>query len=124
MSTILISIKPEYVSNILNGNKKYEFRKIACKRSIDKMIIYSTSPISRIVGEATIEKVYVDTPNNIWRLTSKYAGINHEAYEQYYEGRTSAVAFKLSDVIKYDVPKRLEDYGIRNAPQSYYYIEK
>ena len=38
MSTILISIKPEYVSNILNGNKKYEFRKIACKRSIDKMI--------------------------------------------------------------------------------------
>ena len=54
MSTVLMSIKPEYVSNILNGKKKYEFRKNACKKEIEKMIIYSTSPISKVVGEARI----------------------------------------------------------------------
>ena len=124
MCTVLMSIKPEYVSNILNGKKKYEFRKNACKKEIEKMIIYSTSPISKVVGEARIEKVYIDTPTNIWQLTNKYAGINKEAYEHYYEGRNSAVAYKLSDVIRYDVPRRLEEYGLKNAPQSYYYIEK
>ena len=124
MCTVLMSIKPEYVSNILSGNKKYEFRKNACKRTIEKMLIYSTSPISKVVGEARIEKVYIDTPTNIWQLTNKYAGINKEAYEHYYEGRNSAVAYKLSDVIRYDVPRRLEEYGLKNAPQSYYYIEK
>lgn len=124
MSTVLMSIKPEYVSNILNGKKKYEFRKNACKKEIEKMIIYSTSPISKVVGEARIEKVYIDTPTRIWQLTSKYAGINREAYEHYYEGRNSAVAYKLSDVIRYEVPRKLEEYGIKSAPQSYYYIEK
>ena len=39
------------LENILNGTKKYEFRKKACKRHVDKILIYSTNPIMRVVGK-------------------------------------------------------------------------
>ena len=54
MSKILIPIKPEYVDKILSGNKKYEYRKIKPKRKVDKMIIYSTYPIMKVVGEVEV----------------------------------------------------------------------
>ena len=52
MCSILLSINPEHVENIMNGNKLYEFRKKACKRHVDKIIIYSTTPVMMVVGEA------------------------------------------------------------------------
>ena len=44
MSTILLSIKPEYVNKIIAGTKKYEFRKHLAQGDIQKIIIYSTAP--------------------------------------------------------------------------------
>ena len=62
MCSILISINPEHVENIFNGTKKYEYRKIKCKQDIDKIIIYSTSPIMKIVGEAKVEEILEGSP--------------------------------------------------------------
>lgn len=69
MCAILLSINPNHVENILNGSKKYEFRKKACKRHVDKILIYSTTPIMKIVGEAEVEDVLVDEPETIWKKT-------------------------------------------------------
>ena len=44
MSTILLSIKPEYAKKIIDGTKKYEFRKRLAKHPVTKIIIYSTFP--------------------------------------------------------------------------------
>lgn len=56
MCKILLSINPEHVENIFNGNKKYEYRKIKCKEKVDKIIIYSTAPIMQVVGEAEVKR--------------------------------------------------------------------
>lgn len=124
MSTIIISIKPEYVSLIMNGDKLYEYRKVACRKRVDKMLIYSSSPVSKIVGEAEIDSVLIDTPTNIWEKTSKYAGIDQKTFKDYYSGKKSAVAYRFSKVLQYDTPKALDDYGIKTAPQSFYYIKE
>ena len=50
MCVILLSINPNHVENILNGTKRYEFRKKVCKRHVDKILIYSTTPIMKVVG--------------------------------------------------------------------------
>ena len=71
MCSILISINPEHVENIFNGTKKYEYRKIKCKQDIDKIIIYSTSPIMKIVGEAKVEEILEGSPEKIWNITKK-----------------------------------------------------
>ncbi|MDE5767136.1 MAG: ASCH domain-containing protein [Malacoplasma sp.] len=54
MKKILISIKPEYVKNILKGIKKYEYRTKLPKEKISKIIIYCTSPIKKVVAEVDI----------------------------------------------------------------------
>lgn len=122
MCNILISINPEHVESIFNGKKKYEYRKIRCKQDIDKIIIYSTYPIMKVVGEAKVETILEDSPNNIWEKTQKYSGINSEFYHKYFKNRTKAVAYKLTDIRKYNEPKELSSYGIKSAPQSFVYV--
>ena len=123
MYNMLISIKPEYVENIFNGSKKYEYRKIRCKQDIDKIIIYSTYPIMKVVGEAKVEKILEDSPDHIWEKTKKYSGIDLNFYQKYFKDRSKAIAYKLTNIKKYDSPKELSSYGIKAAPQSFVYIQ-
>ena len=123
MCAILLSINPVHVENIMNGTKGYEFRKKACKRPVDKIIIYSTNPIMRVVGEAEMEEVLIDNPEIIWKKTYKKSGIDKKFFDQYYEDRDQAGAYKLKNVIQYTKPKKLNEIGISSAPQSFQYIK-
>ena len=82
MCAILLSINPKHVENIMNGTKKYEFRKTACKRHVDKILIYSTNPVMKIVGEAEVEDVLIDNPEIIWKKTKKKSGIDKIFFDQ------------------------------------------
>lgn len=124
MCSILMSIKPEYVHRILSGRKIYEYRKKACKKAVNRIYIYSTVPVQKVVGEAEIESIIVDTPDKLWKLTHKGAGIDKVFFDSYYENREIAVAYKLINVKKYKEPKTLSELGIKTAPQSYQYIEE
>lgn len=124
MCAILLSINPKYVENIMNGSKKYEYRKNVCKRHVDKILIYSTNPIMRVVGEADVEDILIDNPECIWKKTCKKSGVDKKFYDLYYANRKQAVAYKLKNVVRYSEPKKLKDYGINNAPQSFQYVEE
>ena len=124
MCAILLSINPQYVERIMCGEKKFEFRKNVCKRNVDKIVIYSTSPVMKVVGEAEVEEVLVDEPQKIWNVTEKYSGVEREFFDEYYEGREQAVAYKLKSVVEYDKPKMLNEYGIKSAPQSFCYLSE
>ena len=57
---ILLSIKPEFVEEIFSGRKKFEYRKaIFTNKKVTSVIVYSTMPVGKIVGEFTIEEVLV-----------------------------------------------------------------
>lgn len=78
----------------------------------------------KIVGEAEVEDILIDTPETIWEKTEENSGINKAFFDRYYEHKQLAVAYKLKNVIKYEEPKELRDYGINSAPQSFQYIEE
>jgi len=120
---MLLSINPEHVENILNGTKHYEFRKVRCRESVKKILIYSTAPEKMVVAEAIVEDIIEGTIDTVWQMTSELAGISREFYEAYYEGKDKAVAYQLGKVKKYTKPKTLSDYGLRCAPQSFAYVE-
>ena len=122
MCNMLISINPEHVENIFNGSKKYEYRKIRCKQEVDKIIIYSTYPVKKVVGEAKVEEILEDSPDNIWRETKSYSGIDLNFYQHYFKDKSKAIAYKLTNIKKYDNPKELSSYGIKAAPQSFVYV--
>jgi predicted transcriptional regulator len=123
MCQILLSINPEHVENILNGTKRYEFRKVRCKSDVDKIVIYSTAPQKMVVAEVEVEDVIVDDVFEVWEQTKTHAGINQDFYLSYYEGKTKAVAYKLGNVEIYEEPKSLSDFGLAYPPQSFAYLE-
>lgn len=122
MCTILLSINPQHVENIMQGKKIYEFRKTQCKRKVDKIVIYSTSPIMKVIGEADVEDVLIGKPGQIWRITRKKSGIKKDFFDSYYKDKSQAIAYKLCNIIRYEEPKMLIDLGITCAPQSFQYI--
>ena len=122
MCKMLLSINPQHVENILAGTKRYEFRKKRCRETIDGIIIYCTSPVMKVVAEAEIEEIIEDSVENVWKMTNGYGGISYAFYRQYYEGKEIAVAYKLSNINRFDVPKSLADYGLKCAPQSFAYV--
>ena len=119
---ILISINPEHVENIINGSKKFEYRKIAAKQDISSVVIYETTPVKRIVAEAEIIDVLILSPDELWKQTKQASGISKEFFDEYFKGKKIAYAYKLGKVKVYETPKTLLDYGVKNAPQSFIYL--
>ena len=122
MSTILLSIHPKFVDKIMTGEKKFEFRRVIAKRNPNKTIIYSTSPVCKVIGEAEVEDIIIDNPEKVWKETKKFSGVEKEFYVEYFDNRDLAVAYKLKNVIKYISPIDLKDFGIKVAPQSFVYV--
>ena len=123
MSTILLSIKPEYSNRIFNGTKKYEFRKHLAKKDVDKIIVYSSSPEQRVIGEVNVIETLSMKPSPLWELTKKDAGISRAKYRTYFKGCKNAYAYKLGEFVKYDMPKTLIQFGITQSPQSFIYMD-
>lgn len=123
MLNALFSIKPQYAERIFSGKKRFEFRTTVCKKQIDKIIIYETSPTSKIVGEVSVLEILKDTPQKIWEKTKGYAGIEHEAFSDYFSKREIAYAYVLANPIKYENPKSLKELNISAPPQSFIYIK-
>ena len=93
MCRVLLSINPEYVEKIFSGEKEFEFRKNRCKSDVNKMVIYCTSPVMKVIGEADIVEIIEDTPAAVWRKTMKKAGVSKDFYDSYYSGRSKSVAY-------------------------------
>ena len=55
---ILLSIKPEFAEKILDGTKKFEFRRrVHTRPEVKSVIIYATMPVGRVIGEFSIERI-------------------------------------------------------------------
>ena len=50
MKALLLSIKPEYVEKILQGEKKFEYRKRLAKEDVSYIYVYSTAPSMKVVS--------------------------------------------------------------------------
>lgn len=122
MQKILLSINPEHVKNIVDGKKKVEYRRVRCKRNIDSIVIYSTSPEKKIIGEVEVKGIIEGTLEEVWNLTKDIGCISYDFFKKYYFGKNEAVAYELGALKLYPKPKELSEYGIKKAPQSYIYI--
>ncbi len=122
MCKILLSINPEYVECILSGEKKYEYRKQRCRRKIDRIVIYSTCPVKKVVAEVSVSEIVDSSPVDVWERTKDFSGITKEFYDSYYKGRERAIAYKLGTIKRYNPPLPLEEFGLSSAPQSFVYL--
>lgn len=119
---ILISIKPVYVKRILDGVKKYEYRRVAPKHNISTILIYETFPLKKVVAEVEVLGLMKYGPKELWDLTKENSGISKKHFFEYFKGKNIAYAFKLGKVTKFEKPISLEEFKIKVAPQSFVYL--
>lgn len=121
---VLLSIRPKYCQRISDGTKKYEFRKSIFRnwKGVDLVLMYSTSPVRKIVGSFKIESVIEGTPRNLWEKFKENSGIDQTDFFNYFGFHTKGFAIKIKDVSTFDPiePKVfLTDFY---PPQSFSYI--
>jgi len=122
---VLLSIKPEYADQILEGNKRYEFRKTSFRhRELNMVYIYSSSPVKRIVGAFTIKKLIEKHPEQLWNECKEFSGISEEEFFNYFRGRDRGFAIEIGTVEVFDPINPKELFPDFVPPQSFCYTDK
>jgi predicted transcriptional regulator len=123
----LVSIRPQYVAKILDGQKTVELRRRFPEPvSVGtKVYIYSTSPVRAVVGCAKIKEVQRLTVADIWKEYSDAACISRREFYDYFSGTKFGFAILLGAVKAmrtHLTASELEaQFGIV-PPQSYRYV--
>jgi len=153
MKQILISIKPKWVAKILNGEKTLEIRKTAPKEWADYLNGKTDKPESMIVniyctkGDyiGHIAKRYVGKVVGkvvLYAISRYYKGFNVINGRHYtvrgipeascltipeiiaYASDLSFYAWHISELEIFDEPKKLSEFKLTRAPQSWCYVEE
>lgn len=125
--TLLVSLRPRHADNILAGTKTFEFRRISPRLAEgDTVVVYSTAPVSAVVGRFTVSTVLSKPPEALWRRVSSGPGLTREEFLRYFQGAAIAHAIGVGTVDVLSDPISLA--AIRAAiptfapPQSYWYL--
>ncbi len=121
---VLLSIKPEYADKLFSGEKKYEYRKAIFREQVECIVVYSTMPEGKLIGELQIETILEDEPDVLWERTRDAAGITEDFFRQYFSGRSRGYAIKVAKANRYAAP--IDPYQGTTPftpPQSFRYME-
>ncbi len=121
----LYPIKPVYIERILSGEKKFELRRRLPKGKLDFILIYSTSPVSKVVGYAKVKSIKDGPLTAMWNKYSVKFGVNKKEYFEYFEGCENAKAIEFECVYKFRRPFLVSDIASEmTVPQSFCYINE
>ncbi|POS80223.1 hypothetical protein DHEL01_v201382 [Diaporthe helianthi] len=117
-SDIIISIHPEQVEQIVEGQKTHEFRNYRIPQTVSRIWIYLTRPVCALKYMATIS--VAKQPGEI---SHEDPGIGNVEFN---EGKGSQFAYELKQVYELNNPASLarmkENGWVEEAPAKYVYI--
>ena len=120
---VLLSIKPEFALKIFDGSKRYEYRRAIFKnQEVNRVIVYASDPIKKIIGEFEIEDILHEEPQSLWVKTKRNAGISKKRFFNYFTNKSKGYAIKVKATRVYDNPLPLSSFMISSPPQSYMYL--
>jgi predicted transcriptional regulator len=121
---VLLSVRPEYANKIFSGGKKYEFRKTYFNKDVDKIYIYCTAPMQKILGVIFFEKIIYDSPIRLWQKCNGFSGMTKNEFFNYFKGRKKGFAIVIKKAVAFDKPidpkSKLSNF---TPPQSFYYFD-
>jgi predicted transcriptional regulator len=121
---VLLSIKPKYADLIMAGTKTVELRRSWSAMDAGLMVIYSSMPVQRLVGIATIERVEIRDVEGLWQLACDHGGgLTKDELEGYFKGKKTAYGVMIRSVQLAESPvdpKTL--FADFTPPQSFLYL--
>lgn len=146
---VLISIQPKWCELIADGYKTVEIRKSRPKLETPfKVYIYCTkdkencgAAQGKVIGEFLCDKIYTYTTclafqsdidiseNDVIKLSclSKDEIADYEyssPVKEFSINHIGVYCWHISDLVIYDTPKELSDFGKTRPPQSWCYVEE
>lgn len=123
-NAVLLSVKPKFAEQILAGTKTVEFRRSWAAKPVGLAVVYSSSPIQRLVGIVEIEGTVLASPTSLWtKCRARGPGLKRKELIEYFAGKDQAYGVllgKLTLPAKPVAPKSLfKDF---RPPQSYRYL--
>jgi predicted transcriptional regulator len=124
---VLVSIRPSYASKILEGQKTVELRRRFPEVGATgaTALIYSSAPVSAIVGYALIKHVLKLPVSRIWKEHGLAACISKDEFDTYFAGLKDGFAIFFESVQplkrKFKAIDLEAQFGIV-PPQSYRYV--
>lgn len=122
---VLLSIKPKYADLILAGSKRVEFRRSWAVQDVSVIVLYSSSPIRRIVGMVEVDEIIVTSPNSLWETCiERGGGLTRNELQSYFSGKSQGVAVLLGKVFKLAAHIQPSDVISEFVPpQSFRYLD-
>jgi predicted transcriptional regulator len=119
-----LSVKPHFGEAILAGTKRFEFRRSLYRCSnVEIIVLYASSPVQRVIGEFRVANILALAPDELWRATHRWSGIDRAYFDEYFDGRALGYALQVGQRRTYRTPKLLRrDFGIAHPPQSFCYL--
>lgn len=124
---IVLSIKPKFAEAILNGTKKWEYRRTP--PSIEEttpMVLYATEETKAIVGACQVTQLLRKPLESLIELTLSETTSTREGLKEYFKGIELCSALRVENPFRTEI--KLEE--IRElmpsfmAPQSFYYLKR
>lgn len=124
MNRILIPIKPKYSNGILDGFKKFEMRRKVPKSKVDEILIYETSPTSKIVGKFKVKEMHRENLEMLWKMTKDSNMLSKEEFDLYYNDLELGHAFEVCEPERFKKPLDLKDFSLTHPPQGFVYVKE
>lgn len=122
---IILSIKPEFANKIFEGDKKFEFRRSIFKnKNVSKVIVYASSPISKVIGEFEIGEILFKDLSTLWKETKEYSGITEDYFYDYFAGKSNGFALQVRRAKRYKRELCIKESFGKVPPQSFAYYEE
>ena len=125
---LLLSIRPTFADQILDGSKTVEFRR-RHPRQIQlgtRMLIYASSPVRALIGTAVVVDVVEGSPEEVWDEYQTVGGIEYEQFNAYYEECDRAIVIRLSKPVRLKKAIPLDDLRSKwpgfHPPQQFAYM--
>lgn len=123
-TSVLLSVKPRFANAILDGTKRFEFRRaVFSSPHVRRIVLYASSPIQKVVGEFILGDIITMRPHALWAATGGGAGVARSYFNEYFHGRAEGHALKVEKPRRYRKPLDLrQHFGIHRPPQSFCYL--
>lgn len=120
-----ITLKPQYITAIKNGSKKYEIRtKIPNDlRRLDTLFIVKSASGGKVVASIEIDAVLFLSPADAWGRFNHALGISKDAFDEYTKDREEIILIRLGDLEEMPEDMTIDDLGLKKAPQWFAHVK-
>jgi len=124
---LLLSIRPDHADRIFAGTKTAELRRVRPRLAKgDWVLVYATSPRKELVGRFQVQAVVSRSPSALWREVGALAGVDRDAFADYFSGAKKGYAILIARAVKLHQTFPLETLRERvpgfHPPQGYMYL--